>query len=601
MDVLTGTLIGAFVVWFVCIRHHGKGPKKYKIRRKGKYDLEYIPRTVKVPAVRGWKTSLVCKVANSYFGKMFLLDMMLQNGDFKIFRTIQMKMNPTFYPNIELTEPCAKPDDVSLTNEEMQEVLNGSVAKDGFNFNCAQDFVRQYKSGETTPTAVAENAIIAITNSEKLNAIVKYDIASIKKQAAASTDRYRTNTTLSPIDGVIIVVKDEFAVKGFPHTSGSSYRHPNEPAKADSGVVTKMRDLGCIVLAVVNMHEFGIGTSGNNPNKGFGACRTPYHLDHFSGGSSSGCASAVGAGIATMGIGTDGGGSIRIPSAYCGVVGLKPTFARVTLAGVDGLSYSVGHAGPICNCVRDVALFYALLSGPDPEYPLGLKQPKVKLPKFGGNLDGIKIGIDRRYFKDCSPDMFKICSDALPLLESSGATLETAEFAEITDICIAHRITILSEMSTNISSDFDNEFNAISVPSRTLFALGRSITAQDFIQANKQRTRAIEITEEFFKKYDALVTPTTGQTAPLIHSDELAVGATNPSQDGVNMRFVALGNFTGIPAITVPVGYNDKGLPVGFQIMCAWWREDIALQIAEYLERKIALQKPRIYNDILAA
>uniref|UniRef100_H2Z588 Amidase domain-containing protein n=1 Tax=Ciona savignyi TaxID=51511 RepID=H2Z588_CIOSA len=309
MDVLVTLIVGAVLFWLLCLRRYGNGPRKYAEKKDGEFNSDYkMTKVIKVPITRGMLTTFLSKLISSFVGRLFLLDQMLDQGEFTMFRTIDMKINPTFYPNIELQEPCAKPNDINLTNDEIEEVLNGSEEKDGFTFNSVNDFVSKYRSGETTPSAVAENAIAAIENSKKLNAIVKYKLDSIRSQASASTERYKTSSTLSPLDGVFVVIKDEFAVKGMRYQNGTSYRNPGLLAKEDSVAVDKLRRLGCIVLAVANMHEFGFGTSGNNPNEGFGACRTPYDPNHYSGGSSSGCASAVAAGIATMGIGTDGGG-----------------------------------------------------------------------------------------------------------------------------------------------------------------------------------------------------------------------------------------------------------------------------------------------------
>ncbi|CAK8678686.1 unnamed protein product [Clavelina lepadiformis] len=526
----------AYLFWFVFLRRHGYGPQQYIERKEGDYDMSYNSKIIKVPFTSGFLLRLLTKLQNSLFGSIFLVNFTLRNGEFTYFRDKKFNENPTFYPCQSFNEECAIPGQKDYSDEQIENLSKTTKENDGFQFNTISNYVSKYKSGYMTPSDVAEKAIRAFQEIKPLNAIVKYNVKSIRQMAAASTERYKNNCTLSPVDGVLVVIKDEYAVKGFHYSKGTCFLGQHEVAKYDSQVVERLRKLGVIILAIANMHELGMGTSGNNANKEFGPCRTPYNVNHYSGGSSSGSASATASGLCVAAVGSDGGGSVRIPSSYCGVVGLKPTFARINLSGVEGLSNTVGHCGPICTNVRDTAIFYALLGGPDPGYELGLKQPRLKLPDFEGDLKGFKIGIDRRYFKDCLKDVNQICEDSLIHLEGWGANVQSIEIPELQDTMIAHRISILAEMTTGMIHGFNNNFESLTAQLRILMRVGHSITATDYLQANKQRTRSIKIFKKVFQEVDAVVTPTTGHCAPPVLPSEISDGAFNGQQDALNMR-----------------------------------------------------------------
>ena len=240
----------------------------------------------------------------------------------------------------------------------------------GFQFASIFDYANAYRNGTLTPEDVAIKILDAITSSDAsatpLKAYIALNRDDVLKQARESTERFKQGKPLSIFDGVPVTIKDELDVTPYPTTVGTSFLGKN-PAKEDATVAARLRATGALLIGKANMHEIGINVTGLNPHHG--TTRNPYNTDHYTGGSSSGPATAVAAGFVPVAIGADGGGSIRIPAAFCGVVGLKATFGRISEKGAYPLNWSVAHVGPITATVADAALTYAVIAGPDPNDP----------------------------------------------------------------------------------------------------------------------------------------------------------------------------------------------------------------------------------------
>jgi Asp-tRNA(Asn)/Glu-tRNA(Gln) amidotransferase A subunit family amidase len=232
----------------------------------------------------------------------------------------------------------------------------------------------------------------------------------------------------------------------YPTTVGTRFLG-GSPAREDATVVARLRAAGALLVGKTNMHEIGIGVTGLNPHSG--ATRNPHDPSHFSGGSSGGSAAAVAAGLCPVALGADGGGSIRIPSAFCGQVGLSPTYARVSSFGSAPLAWTVDHYGPIAGSALDAALAYAVLAGPDPRDPCTLRQPPVTLDTFDDvDLRGLILGVYRPWFEHASPAMVEGCSKLLKDLEQMGAEVREIEIPELDAARIAHLVTIVTSRTT---------------------------------------------------------------------------------------------------------------------------------------------------------
>lgn len=523
-----------------------------------------------------------------------------------LMRSLDICEDPTFIPEVaaEVTEDKSE---AKSTLDIMKQLIDArpDSASSGFSFKGIKDYLDCYRSGKLTPSQVAKNIIATLEDCDKstppLRAIVQWDREQIMLMAEASTARYRNKCTLSHLDGIPVCLKEEFKVVPYHHRVGTVYLG-TEPETEDATVAKKLREAGAIIIGVSNMHELGTGTTGCNPNRYHKIPRNPYKPNHFTGGSSSGSAAAVAAGLCPVGIGTDGGGSVRIPASFCGVVGLKGTFGRISCHGSYPLSYSTVSAGPICTSVADAAIVYSILAEPDPLYPYGLKQPKATLSDMcAPDLKGLKLGVDWTFFKACDAEVLTICEKAVEYLQSLGASVVEVSLPEMEEVKIAHVICILSEMRDMLQPDFNKHFQEMNLETRATLALASQFTALDYITANRQRTRSMRFLREIFATVNCILTPAVASTAPRIHESDLLTGSNDTSFIVQSMRFMQLANLTGIPGLVVPVGYSTAGLPISLQVMGKWWDEAVLLRIGLKLEQfRNQTKKPSIYYDILA-
>ncbi|KAK2544470.1 fatty acid amide hydrolase [Columba livia] len=585
------SLLPAAAAYLCCVRRHtGSAEAVLRRREPGRAEPPSCspPRDPWAPRLCGTWLRLFVHVANTAFGQICLLPFLIRLNNFSLMRSLDIHEDPTFIPEVaaEVTEDKSE---AKSTSDVIEQLIDGrsDSASNGFSFKGIKDYLDCYRSGKLTPSQVAKNIIATLEDCDKstppLRAIVQWDQEQIMLMAEASTARYRNKCTLSYLDGIPVCLKEEFKVVPYHQRVGTVYLG-TEPETEDATVAKKLREAGAIIIGVSNMHELGTGTTGCNPNRYHKIPRNPYKPNHFTGGSSSGSAAAVAAGLCPVAIGTDGGGSVRIPASFCGVVGLKGTFGRISCHGSLPLSYSTVSVGPICTSVADAAIVYSILAEPDPLYPYGLKQPKATLSDMcASDLKGLKLGVDWTFFKACDAEILSICEKAVQHLQSLGASVVELSLPEMEEVRVAHVICILSEMRDFLQPDFNKHFQEMNLDTRANLALASQFTALDYITANRQRTRSMRFLREIFTTVNCILTP--GRNA----------------DDSFSRRFMQLGNFTGIPGLVVPIGYSAAGLPISFQVMGKWWDEAVLLRIGLKLEEfRCQTKKPSIYYDVLA-
>jgi Asp-tRNA(Asn)/Glu-tRNA(Gln) amidotransferase A subunit family amidase len=402
---------------------------------------------------------------------------------------------------------------------------------------------------------------------------------------------------LSIFDGVPVAVKDEVDMVPYPTTVGTAFLGKT-PASADSTVVARMRQAGALLIGKANMHEIGINVTGFNPHHG--TTRNPYNPNHYTGGSSSGPGTAVAAGLCPVAIGADGGGSIRIPASFCGVVGLKSTYGRVSEFGAAPLAWSVAHLGPLAATATDAALAWGIIAGPDPKDPVSLHQPQPTLAGWDQlDLSDITMGVFWPWFEHATEDMVTGCRKMLEYFQSRGAKLVDVDIPGLEAGRVAHLITIAGEM-TQALEQYHAEFGkAYGLDVRTNLALARAFTARDYIKAQRMRTRLMDNFDQVLQKVDVIITPATALVAPPIGAKTLPDGDSDLTTLGEIMRYAQPANLTGLPAIAFPVGYNAAGLPIGMQVMGRAWEEQTLLRMALAAEQIVERQRPTWFYDIL--
>lgn len=561
--------------------------------------MPYDLTSVKVPRLAGAGLKLFAALMEGAAGKL-LLPKLLRDAGIEAFRQREPEAAPTLLPVVP-------PDEIiptySVQSSELTRVLALSGTGRGFQHASVKDYYEAYRNKTTTPVEVAERAITAVLQSNSstpaLRSIIKTDEADVRRQALASAQRWAQGKPLSPLDGVPIAVKDELDLAGYATDAGTTFLG-REAAVRDATPVERLRAQGALLFSKANMHEIGIGVTGNNPHHGI--ARNPYDLEHYAGGSSGGSGAAVAAGLGPIAIGADGGGSVRIPAAFCGVYGLKATYSRVSEAGAFPLCWSVAHVGPLAWNAADLALAYYVMAGPDELDPVSQRQPAVSLAKFASadDLSDVSLGIYEPWFRHASRDIVEANEAMLREFEKRGARIKRIEIENLEAVRVAHAITIASEMAASMEPYYRRRRRDFSADTRLNLALARTFSSRDFIRAQRVRTVAMADFARALYEVDAILTPTTGVTAPHIRKDAVSAGESDLSTLTEIMRFVVASNFTGNPAVSFPVGYDAKGLPIGMQAIGRHWEEDLLLRLALASESVVERRAPRACFDLLA-
>ncbi|XP_073018516.1 fatty acid amide hydrolase-like [Primulina eburnea] len=474
------------------------------------------------------------------------------------------------------------------------------------------EFFMAYTTGETTPLMVAEGFLAAVreSSSSSLNMsfFINFCVEDILKQATESTLRYKGGEPISVLDGVLVAVKDEIDCMPYPTTGGTKWLHKVRKCKDDACCVKRLRLCGAIMVGKTNMHELGAGVSGINPH--YGPARNPYNRNKITGGSSSGSAAVVAAGLCPVALGVDGGGSVRLPAALCGVVGLKPTFSRVPHEGVLPLNYTVGMVGILAASVEDALIVYAAISGDHISDQNGVTavpdQPKLPLPLLkSANYTSYDIKMARygKWFDDCSIDIKVCCYNAVTKLsEKYGWKIVDVTVPELEVMRLAHYVTIGSECSSSMSR-YSNNINKAEMGWDVRFVLSAygSFDSQEYLNAQRIRNRQHQFHEKIFSVADIIVTPTVGMTAYDIKDDATRTGELDYINGAALVRYLVAGNFLGLPAVNVPVGYDQSGLPIGLQFIGKPWSESLLIHVA-YAMQTLCLsgqKKPEIFYDML--
>ncbi|GJR34697.1 fatty acid amide hydrolase-like protein [Tanacetum coccineum] len=475
------------------------------------------------------------------------------------------------------------------------------------------DYSRAYQSRKITPLVVAERLISAVVQSSSpekdMSFFISYDAQDILRQATESTLRYEKGEPISVLDGVPIAVKDEIDCMPYPTTGalltivvgGSKWLHKVRPCKEDACCVKRLRSCGAILMGKTNMHELGAGTSGINPH--YGTARNPYDPKRISGGSSSGSAAAVCAGLCPAALGVDGGGSVRMPAALCGVIGLKPSFGRIPHSGVLPLNWTVGMVGVLAGTVEDSLIVYAAISGPTE--PHQLTMPKLCLPLLKPyNMSSIRLAKSNEWFNDCSDDIRACCLRALASLHKLyGWEIVEVTIPDIEVMRLAHYVTIGSECTASIAHHLEKGGRSESGwDVRVALSIYGSFSSRDYLNAQRIRNRQMRFHEKIFSMADVIVSPMVGVTAYDIKDDAKKTGELDYVNGAALVRYSIAGNFLGLPAVTVPVyplpvlvvGYDRLGLPIGIQFIGKPWSEAKLIQIAYAMQVCVTAAKLKL-------
>ncbi len=560
---------------------------------KSVYDL----KSVTLPKLTGMGLRVFARALDNGLTRGVLLNRLLADGGVLGLREMKLTEVPMMKPLVQGdVEQIAEPVDL---DEILLEITKDTASNEA-PFTTIQDYAVAYREGKVTSMEVAERVLVGIEQSDDserpLRAFISVNREDVLRQARESAERIAAGRPLSVLDGVPVAVKDEVDMVPHPTTVGTRFLG-GKAATQDATVVARLRAAGALLIGKTNMHEIGINPEGHNVHHGH--VRNPYHLDHDSGGSSSGSGAAVGAGLVPLAVGADGGGSIRIPAGHCGVVGLKPTYGRVSEHGAAPLCWSVAHLGPIGATVEDVAIGYALMAGRDERDEHTWAGTAVSLENWQNkDLTGLKVGIFWDWFNHATPEIVAACKRAVDSLVQAGAELVGIDVPELEAQRVAHAVSILSEMGAAMGNYPENWMD-FAPATRVNLSVGRAATARDYVQAQRMRTRAMGIWKTVYEQVDVVVTPGSAVTAPPIPAGGLSDGWSDLSTVTEVMRFIVPGNFVGLPAMTMPVGYDSVGLPICLQLMGRHWEEALLLRTGNVVEQSVERRLPNLFYKIL--
>ena len=463
-----------------------------------------------------------------------------------------------------------------------------SAASTGLAGLSATDMVEGYKAGRFTPRDVIDEVITALeTTDASCNVVVTPMYAQARAEADKMTAAMRSGERLGVLAGVPVTIKDLVFVAGVPAYGGAPLNKSFVP-DVDAAVVTALKSSGAIITCKTTTCESGYKLTADSPVTG--TTRNPWNLQRTSGGSSGGAAAAVAAGCGPIAIGTDGVGSIRVPSSFCGVFGFKPTFGLVPRSpGFSPPSWaSLAHTGPITRTVADAALALQVIAGYDTRDPASLPVKPRTFDARPRSLAGLRIGasVDFGYAAVSAPVRAAFAS-AVTVLQTLGAevsmdgpmldprilehTLKPIAFTEQAAAVAGRTIADLSESEPNY---------------RDVVSAGRIYSGTDYVEAGYRRGQTRNAFLKLFERVDALVTPTVAVTA--FDAGQLGVGEVNGHPTDPHLGWSPFSwpiNLTGLPAATIPCGFDDDGLPIGLQIVAPWLDEPTIFRIAAAFEQ----------------
>lgn len=436
-----------------------------------------------------------------------------------------------------------------------------------------------------SPVELAEFCLQRISRGQPfLNAFITVTSALARKQAKQAELEITKGKYRGPLHGIPISLKDLFYTAGIRTTAGSKILRRFVPER-NAGVVDRLFEAGAVILGKTNLHEFAYGVTSVNPH--FGPVHNPWDLKRISGGSSGGSAAAVSAGMGLASLGTDTGGSIRIPSSACGTVGLKPSRGLVSLEGVIPLAFSLDHVGPICRSVADAGLILNALV----KNKTGLPRADY-LRDLRKGIKGLRLGIPKKYFlQHLQKEVREKVSAALSVLERLGARVQEVELRGVEEAArLVAEITVAEALAFHWNwirkrpQDYAPDI-------RERMEKNMNQPTVVYLHAQEKRrmiTRAFEATLE---KVDVLVTPTLPVVPPLIEQNEIKVGRFKEAVRGILLRFTRPGNLTGLPAISVPCGFSSENMPIGLQIFGRRFDEATVLRAAHAYEQATSWHK----------
>jgi aspartyl-tRNA(Asn)/glutamyl-tRNA(Gln) amidotransferase subunit A len=438
-----------------------------------------------------------------------------------------------------------------------------------------EEFGRRLRAREITSAQITDECLQRIdADNPRLNAFIRVTADDARRQAREADREIAAGRDRGPLHGVPISIKDLLDMRGVPTTAASRVRD-GHVAPRDAATITHLRQAGAVFVGKTNLHEFAFGTT--NEDSAFGPARNPHDPSRSPGGSSGGSAASVAAGMALATIGTDTGGSIRIPAAACGIVGLKPSLGEVSTDGVVPLSRTLDHVGPLTQSVADASLVYhALLGDAHATTP-------APLP-----LHGVRLAIPRTYFLDLLDDDVRARFDeAVGRLRDAGVHVDEIDIHHTADIAPVYLHIILADAAAYHATTLETMPERYTPNVRMRLEMGRYVLAEDYVRALAGRDVLRREVDAALAQHDALILPTLPIPAPPLGASTVPVGTRTEAVRNVMLRLTQPFNVTGHPAISIPSGRTSAGMPCAVQLVGCRMQTDALLKVALACEAQI--------------
>jgi aspartyl-tRNA(Asn)/glutamyl-tRNA(Gln) amidotransferase subunit A len=442
------------------------------------------------------------------------------------------------------------------------------------------EFGRKLRAGETSVAAMTDECLRRIErDNESLNAFILVMAEEARRQAREADEELAAGTDRGPLHGVPVSIKDLVDIRGTSTTAASRVREGHR-ADRDAPIVANLRQAGAVIVGKTNLHEFAFGTT--NEDSAFGPVRNPYDPMRSPGGSSGGSAVSLVAGMALGTVGTDTGGSVRIPAAACGTVGLKPSFGEISSEGVVPLSPTLDHVGPLASTVIDAWYLYRALLGRRAVRPL------TALP-----VGSLRLAVARRYFCDLLDDDVRARFDSgLEALRAAGARIDDIDIPHADLIPSVYLHIVLGDAAAYHAPMLETMPERYTPAVRSRLEIARYVLAEDYVRALAGREMLRREVDQALSGYDALVLPTLPIPAPPLGATSVRVGTKEEPVRSLMLRLTQLFNLTGQPAVSLPCGRTASGLPCGLQLVGTRMQTDGLVKVALAVEDVIGGEEP---------
>jgi AtzE family amidohydrolase len=442
--------------------------------------------------------------------------------------------------------------------------------------------------GEARAASIIEATLARIDrHNGVLNAFTAVTAERALTKARAIDAARAAGQRLGPLAGVPFAVKNLFDVTGLPTIAGSKINRERSPATVDAPLIERLEDAGAILVGALNMGEYAYDFTGENVHDG--PSRNPHDTSRMTGGSSGGSGGAVAGGLVPLSLGSDTNGSIRVPSSFCGLFGLKPTYGRLTRARTFPFVASLDHLGPLARSTRDLALAYDAMQGTDPEDPVCTRREiEPSLPELDKGIAGLRIAVAGGYFERGAG------SEALSALATVAQSLGANERIELPEAARARAAAFVITTSEGAALHLDRlrtRGGDFDPATRDRLISGAMIPASLIVKAQKFRRWYRAEIIKLFETYDAIIAPATPMTAPRLGQQTMILdGVEVPLRANIGIYTQPI-SFIGLPVVAVPIPLQP--LPIGVQIIAAPWKESTALRIARYVEDSGLARSPR--------